>query len=65
VYRFNKGDVMATYNSVAHRITGAVARPAGAKKKPGAEQKEGHASLRRAAKPKAKKKTESEVKKNE
>jgi phosphoribosylaminoimidazole-succinocarboxamide synthase len=55
VYRFNKADVMATYNSVAHRITGAVARPAGAKKKPGAEQKEGHASLRRAAKPKAKK----------
>ncbi|RPI35695.1 MAG: phosphoribosylaminoimidazolesuccinocarboxamide synthase [Methanoregulaceae archaeon] len=55
VYRFNKGDVMATYNSVAHRITGTAARPAGAKKKPGAEEKEGHGSLRQAAKPTAKK----------
>ena len=55
VYRFDKGDVMAAYNSVARRITGAVVRPAGAKKRSGAEQKERHTSILQAAKPKAKK----------
>jgi phosphoribosylaminoimidazole-succinocarboxamide synthase len=54
VYRFNKGDVMATYNRVSRRITGAAARPAAAKKK-AAVQKKGRVSLRTAAQPKAKK----------
>ena len=42
VYRFNKGDVMATYNLVAQRITKKekAARPAAAKKKPAAKKKE-------------------------
>ena len=34
VYRFDKGDVMATYNSVAERITGAKTRDAASPKKP-------------------------------
>jgi phosphoribosylaminoimidazole-succinocarboxamide synthase len=55
VYRFNKGDVMATYNRVASRIITAAARPAGTKKTPAAAQKKGRGSLRIAAKPKAKK----------
>jgi phosphoribosylaminoimidazole-succinocarboxamide synthase len=54
VYRFSKGDVMATYNRVARRITEAAARPAAAKKKAMA-QKKGRESLRPAAKTKAKK----------
>lgn len=54
VYRFNKGDVMATYNRVARRITGAAARPAAAKKKTAAQTK-GRGSIRPVAKPKAKK----------
>lgn len=33
VYRFNKGDVMETYNQVSRRITGAAARPASGKAK--------------------------------
>jgi phosphoribosylaminoimidazole-succinocarboxamide synthase len=44
VYRFNKGDVMATYNRVAGRITRSASGPASAKKKAAA-----------AARPKAKK----------
>ena len=42
VYRFDKGDVMATYNRVAQRITKKekAARPAAAKKKPAAKKKE-------------------------
>ncbi len=39
VYRFNKGDVMATYNRVARRITTGAARPAAAKEKPAARPK--------------------------
>ena len=54
VYRFNKGDVMATYNRVARRITGASARPAAAKKKTAAQTKR-RGSIRPVAKPKAKK----------
>jgi len=55
VYRFNKGDVMATYNRVAGRITNAASRHDGTKKKPAAPKK-GAASKRPAvAKPKAKK----------
>ena len=53
VYRFNKGDVMATYNRVARRITGAAARPATAKKKAAAQTK-GRGSIRPVAKPKVK-----------
>jgi len=54
VYRFNKGDVMATYNRVACRITGAAPRSAVAKKKPAAVQKNRRRSLRPVAKQKAK-----------
>jgi phosphoribosylaminoimidazole-succinocarboxamide synthase len=54
VYRFNKGDVMATYNRVAERITRAAPRPAAAKKKM-AGLKKGHVSAAKTAKPKAKK----------
>ena len=50
VYRFNKGDVMATYNQVSQRITQA---PHPAKKKPAAVQKRGRGSPGPAAKPKA------------
>jgi phosphoribosylaminoimidazole-succinocarboxamide synthase len=53
VYRFNKGDVMATYNRVARRITGTAIRPAGAKKKAMAQTK-GKKSIRPVAKPKTK-----------
>ncbi len=48
VYRFNKGDVMATYNRVAQRITQKAGRPPVAKKKPGAAQVAGRRSLRKA-----------------
>jgi phosphoribosylaminoimidazole-succinocarboxamide synthase len=54
VYRFNKGDVMATYNHVAGRITSAVARAAVVKNKAEA-QKKGHGPPGRAAKPRIKK----------
>jgi len=55
VYRFNKGDVMATYNRVAGRITNAGARPAVTKKKPAAQKKGAGSGRPAAAKPKAKK----------
>jgi phosphoribosylaminoimidazole-succinocarboxamide synthase len=55
VYRFNKGDVMATYNRVAGRITSAGAGPASAKKKPAAQKKGAVSGRPAAAKPKAKK----------
>jgi phosphoribosylaminoimidazole-succinocarboxamide synthase len=53
VYRFNKGDVMATYNRVAQRITRKTARPA-VKKRPVALKRKGRGSSRPAA-PTAKK----------
>ncbi|MDD1685289.1 MAG: phosphoribosylaminoimidazolesuccinocarboxamide synthase [Methanoregula sp.] len=53
VYRFNKGDVMATYNLVAQRITKNAARPA-ARKRPAASHGKGRGSSRPTA-PKAKK----------
>jgi phosphoribosylaminoimidazole-succinocarboxamide synthase len=55
VYRFSKGDVMATYNRVARRITTGSARPAAVQKKAVAAQKKGPGSSGRAAKPKTKK----------
>ncbi|RPI35717.1 MAG: phosphoribosylaminoimidazolesuccinocarboxamide synthase, partial [Methanoregulaceae archaeon] len=55
VYRFNKGDVMATYNRVAGRITNAASRPAGTKKKPAAPKKGAVSKRPVVAKPKAKK----------
>ena len=55
VYRFNKGDVMATYNRVAGRITRAAPHPAGAKKKPAAQMKRTVSRKPAPAKPKAKK----------
>jgi phosphoribosylaminoimidazole-succinocarboxamide synthase len=55
VYRFNKGDVMATYNRVARRITTGAAHPAVMKKKPVAGQKKRHESSGRAKKTKGKK----------
>jgi phosphoribosylaminoimidazole-succinocarboxamide synthase len=55
VYRFNKGDVMATYNRVASRITRKVLSPAAVKKTPVAAQKKGPGSSGRVAKPKTKK----------
>ena len=54
VYRFNKGDVMATYNRVASRITTAGRRPAAAKKAVAVHRKKAGTSGM-AAKPKAKK----------
>jgi phosphoribosylaminoimidazole-succinocarboxamide synthase len=54
VYRFNKGDVMATYNRVAQRITGAAARSPAVKEKAMAQKKR-HGSLGLAAKSKAEK----------
>jgi phosphoribosylaminoimidazole-succinocarboxamide synthase len=55
VYRFDKGDVMATYNRVARRIMNGAAGRAAAKKKPVAAQREGSGSPGRGAKPKTKK----------
>jgi phosphoribosylaminoimidazole-succinocarboxamide synthase len=55
VYRFNKGDVMATYNRVAGRITKAAAGPTAAGKKPAAPKKGAVSKRPAAAKPKAKK----------
>ena len=55
VYRFNKGDVMATYNRVAGRIMNAEAHPAGAKKKPAVQKKRTVPERPVVAKPKAKK----------
>ena len=55
VYRFNKGDVMATYNRVASRITQKAVRPAAVKKNLMAAQKKGAGSSGHAAKPKTKK----------
>ena len=55
VYRFNKGDVMTTYNRVARRIMTGAARPAAAKKKTVAASRKGAGSPGRAAKPKTKK----------
>jgi phosphoribosylaminoimidazole-succinocarboxamide synthase len=55
VYRFNKGDVMTTYNQVSRRITGSAARPAATKKKGVAAQRKGPGSAGRAPKPKTKK----------
>jgi hypothetical protein len=55
VYRFNKGDVMATYNRVARRIMTRTARPAATKKKPVAAQRKGAGSPDRAVKSKTKK----------
>jgi phosphoribosylaminoimidazole-succinocarboxamide synthase len=55
VYRFNKGDVMATYNRVAGRITRKAMRPAAVKKKPVAAKKKAAGSSGRVAKPKTKK----------
>jgi phosphoribosylaminoimidazole-succinocarboxamide synthase len=55
VYRFNKGDVMATYNRVSRRIMTGTTRPAATKKKPAAAQKKGPVSYGTAAKPKTKK----------
>jgi phosphoribosylaminoimidazole-succinocarboxamide synthase len=55
VYRFNKGDVMTTYNLVSRRITGAVESPAAMKKKTVAGQKKGAKSAGHAAKTTAKK----------
>jgi phosphoribosylaminoimidazole-succinocarboxamide synthase len=55
VYRFNKGDVMTTYNRVASRITRAAERTAVVRKKPAAAQGKGEKISDRAAKPKAKK----------
>ena len=55
VYRFNKGDVMATYNLVAGRITGAAARPAAPKKTPAVAPEKGRGTRSPAVKPKAKK----------
>lgn len=54
VYRFNKGDVMATYNRVSHRITGDSAHPAAAKKTATAQKKE-RGPIRPAAKSKTEK----------
>ena len=53
VYRFNKGDVMATYNRVASRITKSAPRPAGAKKKTAAPKKKVVSRKPAAARPKA------------
>jgi phosphoribosylaminoimidazole-succinocarboxamide synthase len=53
VYRFNRGNVMATYNRVARRImTGGAARPAATKKNTVAAQRKVPGSPGRAAKPK-------------
>ena len=54
VYRFNKGDVMATYNRVASRITQKAVRPA-AKKSPVVSHGKGRGSKRPAVRTKAKK----------
>ena len=55
VYRFNKGDVMATYNRVAGRITRKAVHPVTGKKKSMVAQRKGAGSPGRAAKPKTKK----------
>jgi phosphoribosylaminoimidazole-succinocarboxamide synthase len=55
VYRFSKGDVMATYNRVSRRIMTGAARPAAKKKKTVAGQRKESSSSGRAAKPKTKK----------
>jgi len=55
VYRFNKGDVMATYNQVSRRIVTGAARPAATKKKTDTAQMRGPGSAGHPAKPKTKK----------
>ena len=55
VYRFNKGDVMATYNLVAQRIMKKTARPAAVKKKAGTAPRKHAVSPGRNTKPKTKK----------
>jgi phosphoribosylaminoimidazole-succinocarboxamide synthase len=54
VYRFDKGDVMATYNRVARRIMNGAAGRTAAKKKPVAAQRKGSGSHGRVPKTKDK-----------